>query len=156
MSCSSATTAASTTKTSGGFRPTGRPPPFSSPITSTIPPPPRLLVRFTERVAASLRPSDFVLTDRATGQAVAAPPLSFECDSATDTASLPAGGLPDGNYRLTLAPGGVTNPASNAVAPGFSFDFFVLATDANRDRTVGFADLVILAQNYGTTGMTFS
>ncbi|HEY7156042.1 MAG TPA: hypothetical protein VH575_18910, partial [Gemmataceae bacterium] len=38
------------------------------------------------------------------------------------------------------------------LAGGFTFDFFVLSADANRDRTVDFNDLVILAQNYNSTG----
>jgi hypothetical protein len=38
------------------------------------------------------------------------------------------------------------------MAGDFSFDFFVLAGDANRDRKVDFNDLVVLAQNYHSTG----
>src|SRR5207237_4157672 len=34
----------------------------------------------------------------------------------------------------------------------FVFSFFQLAGDANRDRTVDFADLVVVAQNYGSVG----
>lgn len=34
--------------------------------------------------------------------------------------------------------------------------FHVLAGDANRDKLVNFDDLLIVAQNYGTSGNTFS
>ena len=50
--------------------------------------------------------------------------------------------LRDGRYRATV---GVTQT-----------DFHVLPGDAKRDQTVGFDDLIVLAQNYDTTGKTFS
>lgn len=37
-----------------------------------------------------------------------------------------------------------------------SFEFFVLTGDLNRDGTVGFGDLLTVAQNFGQSGMTFS
>jgi hypothetical protein len=65
--------------------------------------------------------------------------------------------LPDGNYRATLAGAGITDAYGNVIAGAdITLDFFVLTADANRDRKIGFEDLVILAQNYGTTGKTFS
>src|SRR6185503_20049488 len=52
----------------------------------------------------------------------------------------------------------VTVPAG--ALPGLvsdhQYDFFVLAGDANRDRKVDFADLVVLAQNYNATGRNWS
>ena len=62
--------------------------------------------------------------------------------------------LADGNYRATITTA-LTDTAGNAFA-GNTLDFYVLAGDANRDRKVNFADLVILAQNYNATGKTFS
>jgi hypothetical protein len=35
-----------------------------------------------------------------------------------------------------------------------TFDFFVMTGDANHDGTIGFADLVAVAQNYGGTNKT--
>ena len=61
-------------------------------------------------------------------------------------------GLPDGNYRASLNPAGITDLAGNPLRSGSLLDFFVLAGDANRDRTVGFNDLVIVAQHYNQTG----
>ncbi len=56
--------------------------------------------------------------------------------------------LPDGNYRLTVFAGEVTNAAGAHLQASEVFEFFVLAGDANRDRRVNFDDLLILAQNY--------
>jgi hypothetical protein len=63
--------------------------------------------------------------------------------------------LPDGDYTATLNASSVTDIAGNAVATETT-SFFILAGDANRDRTVDFQDLVILAQSYGASGKVFS
>jgi hypothetical protein len=59
--------------------------------------------------------------------------------------------LPDGDYTATIAPGAINDASGNASTQPYAADFFVLAADANRDRTVDFIDLVALAQNYNTT-----
>ncbi len=67
-----------------------------------------------------------------------------------------AGGLlPDGNYRLTLPFDAVTSSAGQPLDASRTLDFFVLAGDANRDRTVDLADFNLLATNFGSAG-TFS
>jgi hypothetical protein len=53
---------------------------------------------------------------------------------------------------VTLAGGGVTDAAGNGMTGDYVLKFFVMAGDANRDRTVDFNDLVLLAQNYNTSG----
>jgi hypothetical protein len=58
------------------------------------------------------------------------------------------GALPDGNYHAAIAAGALMDAAGNALDDGAGFDFFVLAGDANHDRTVDFNDLVPLAQHY--------
>jgi hypothetical protein len=60
--------------------------------------------------------------------------------------------LADGNYRLTIPAAWLRDAAGNPMSADFTFDFYVLAGDANRDRTVDFNDLTVLAQNYNTTG----
>jgi hypothetical protein len=62
------------------------------------------------------------------------------------------GALPDGKYHATFAAGAVTDQAGNPLVLGNGFDFVVLAGDANHDNTVSFADLVAVAQNYGSSG----
>jgi hypothetical protein len=82
------------------------------------------------------------------------PAVSY--DSGTGTATFSFGSLlADGDYAATLNAGAVTDTAGNAVAAE-SVPFFVLAGDANRNRTVDFQDLVALSQNYNLTGKSFS
>jgi esterase/lipase superfamily enzyme len=67
--------------------------------------------------------------------------------------------LTDGEYRFTLAAGAVKDVAGHELASDVvneGPDAFILAADANRDRVVNFADLLIVAQNYGQTGRTLS
>ena len=54
--------------------------------------------------------------------------------------------LPDGNYRATLTADAIKDLAGNHPATNPTLDFFVFAGDANRDRSVGFANLVAVAQ----------
>lgn len=64
--------------------------------------------------------------------------------------------LADGVYRITLQSEAAKDAAGNPLSANHSFEFFVLAGDVNRDRAVNFDDLLVLAQNYGRTGRTFS
>jgi hypothetical protein len=84
-------------------------------------------------------------------------PMSVTYDTDTRIATfLFAAILPDDNYRATLLSGSVTDLAGNALAADFSFDFFVLSGDANRDRTVDITDLGILATNWQQSPRSFS
>src|SRR5205085_501492 len=60
--------------------------------------------------------------------------------------------LQDGNYRATLPAGSVSDAAGNPLASAQLLDFFVFAGDADHNRSIGFADLVAVAQNYGKSG----
>jgi ELWxxDGT repeat protein len=64
--------------------------------------------------------------------------------------------LPDGNYRLQLSATGLRDPASNFAPAQTLLDFHILAGDANRDRSVNFSDLLVLASNYNQSSRTFS
>ena len=66
------------------------------------------------------------------------------------------GALPDGNYRLTLPAVTATDTAGNTNVGPFTFDFFFLMADANRDKSVDTVDFNILASNFGQVGKTFS
>jgi hypothetical protein len=73
-------------------------------------------------------------------------PTSVSWDAGTKTATYTfAAPFADGNYRATLASAG-----------GYTYDFFSLAGDANRDRTVNFADLLVLAKNYNGANMAWA
>jgi len=119
---------------------------------------PAVRVTFSESVRDSLSSGDLVLVNRTTGKALATENLLLDYDPDTNVATFnfPAGFLPDGNYQIAFADDAVSDAAENPLTAGFSFDFFVLAGDANHDRTVDFQDLVALAQNYGSGGRTFS
>jgi hypothetical protein len=63
--------------------------------------------------------------------------------------------LADGNYRSALT-GTIADVAGNALQTSAPIDFFVLAGDANHDRTVDTLDFNALAANFGGTNKTFS
>ena len=60
--------------------------------------------------------------------------------------------MTDGDYRLTIPAAWITDASGNPLVANFTFDFFVLRGDINRDRAVNFSDLVVLAQNYNGVG----
>jgi hypothetical protein len=117
-------------------------------------PVPAVEITFSEDVFASLSVDDLSIVPTAGGDAVVS--TSFAFDPATFTArfDLPAA-MPRGDYHLALAAGSVADRAGNTLASATSLDFFHLPGDIDRDRTVGFSDLVILAQHYGETDAPF-
>jgi uncharacterized delta-60 repeat protein len=117
---------------------------------------PRVRLEFSEDVFASLAPSDIDLTNLTTSTPIPSASLQLARDGTTGVAiSLPTT-LADGNYRLRIAPGALADVAGTPSVVGNTFDFHVLAGDANRDTRVDFDDLLILASNYNTSGKTFS
>jgi hypothetical protein len=128
-----------------------------------------LVVNFSEDVGASLSKSALTLMDLTTNTPVDLSSISPSYDAASHVATftfpgLPNGRLPDGNYRATISAGAVKDLATNALdgngdgtgGDDFTTDFFALEGDANHDGSVGFADLVAVAQNYGGTGKTYA
>ena len=103
-------------------------------------------IAFTEDVSASLSAADLTLTNAATS--VTPTDLSF--DPATNTATFTLPSLANGDWTATLNRLGVNDMTGNVLTANVVISFFVLAGDINRDRTVDFGDLIILAQNYGT------
>jgi ELWxxDGT repeat protein len=122
-------------------------------------PSPSITVEFSENVSASLTESDLVVKNITTGQTIDPSLIRLSYDPAAIRATFTFDGtktLTDGNYSATLPAAAVTDAEGNALPADVTVDFHVLAADADGDRTVGFADLVILAQNYGTPGKTFA
>jgi hypothetical protein len=115
----------------------------------------QIVLTFSESVAATLDLSDIVVTNLATLQSHSPIAMSYNAVTNVATFTFAAGVLIDGNYRATLTGTGVSDAAGN-VAGNATLDFFVLTGDMNRDRTVNFDDLLILAQNYGQAGRTYS
>jgi hypothetical protein len=60
------------------------------------------------------------------------------------------------NYHATLSAAGLTDIANNPMAANYGFDFYFLDGDANRDRSVGFPDLVTVAQHYTQSSVTYA
>jgi ELWxxDGT repeat protein len=87
------------------------------------------------------------------GTAPAALAVTTAYDAATGTLTVtPTSPLANGDYRLTIPGEWVADAAGNPLGADYTFDFFVLPGDANRDRAVDFDDLVKVAQNYNSTG----
>lgn len=112
--------------------------------------------RFDEPLnVATLDASDLVLT-RLSGTGAIPTPAYVDWDSSTNTAEwvfdVP---IDDGTWKAVLPAGSVADVAGNALAADKSLNFFTLAGDADRSGTVDFNDLVVLAQNYGKSDMTF-
>jgi hypothetical protein len=114
-------------------------------------------LQFSGNVGASLVPDDLQIHNLTTGQNVATPMLTMTSGITQATWSFVSGPwLPDGNYRVTLPAGSVSDTYSNTLAGDFTFDFFIVAADANRDRVVDITDLGILATNWQQSPRTFS
>ena len=116
---------------------------YSSPIQS-------LFIDLSTDVSAYLASTDLNVQNLTTGTFIApsAMTLTFQHGPEAATLSftgLPGGTLPNGRYRLTIPSAG-----------NFTFDFFYLAGDVDRDASVGFSDLLLLAQNYGSAASTYA
>jgi hypothetical protein len=113
-----------------------------------------MTVTFSEDVGASLNASDLVLTNTTTGQAVA---FSMSYDGATRTATvLPTESLATGRYALRVIAAGVADGAGNTMTGDHVLPFDFVVGDATRDGRTDFSDLLIVAQNYGSSGRTYS
>src|SRR5439155_11486178 len=116
-------------------------------------------IAFSEDVAASLGPGDITIQNLTTGDTIPDAQLALTYNNATYAATLTKTGglvLPDGAYRVTVHAGSVKDASNNALAADFTYDFFVLAADADHDRSVDLTDFTILAANFNTAGKTFS
>jgi hypothetical protein len=135
---------------------------FETPVHSFV-------VGFSEPVEVSLLETDPTLTNLNTGAVIHGSDIQWTPGAPDHGATLtfpnlPDGRLPEGRYRLTLHAAGIHDHAGNpldgdgngAGGDDFPFPTFVKIGDLNRDGIVNFADLVILAQNYGGTAKSFA
>lgn len=115
-------------------------------------------IQFSENVAASIAAGDLILRPILAGGTlgVSVPVQSTSYDLITNTATFNLPTLTDQNYRATMITNDVSDIAGNALNQNFTFDFYVLAGDANRDRLVDINDLVALANNWMASGKVFS
>jgi hypothetical protein len=117
-------------------------------------PQPVLQFTFSEDVAPSFAASDIRITNLDTGSSYVpiSTPHSYDAYNSVGI-EIPRS---DGNYRATLKAGSVADLAGNPLASDFTFDYFLLAGDANGDRIVDVTDLGILATNWQGSSKTLS
>lgn len=119
----------------------------------------RIEIPFNGAVNASFASSDLTLIHAPTATPVPAESMTISFNNTPNGVdaiiSFPVD-LANGDYILTVPSGsGVTDLNGTPLSSPVNFSFFQLAGDVNRDRSVNFADLVIMARNYGQTGRRF-
>jgi len=112
-------------------------------------------VVFSEDVSPSLVAGDMTLNNLTTGQTFNPDSLLYNAATNAATFGFANDILPDGNYRATLLPADVSDPFGNPLAAPLQFDFYVLAADADRNRTVNVGDFARLASNFNLIDRVF-
>lgn len=113
----------------------------------------RIKINFSEHVYSSVDPTDFVVTNIATGAVVNGWTLERTGNSATLRF---ASRLSDGRYRVSIsAGGGISDDAGNTCATQ-TRDFSYYMGDVDGNGAVDFLDLLTIAQNYGTIDRGYS
>ncbi|MFT3784769.1 MAG: Calx-beta domain-containing protein [Tepidisphaeraceae bacterium] len=118
-----------------------------------------LAMVFDQDVSGSLEPADLVITNTTTNTVVDASGYALQLSAAgsATTATLQFSSvLPDGMYSVSIAPNSIHAPNGPGNESAINAGFHVLVGDFDRDGTVNFNDLLILAANYGQSGRTFS
>jgi hypothetical protein len=115
----------------------------------------QITVTFSENVAGSVQRQDLLMYNIDTGDPVPSTNLAVSYDTGTNTATFtfpgyPEGALPDGNWQAFLNSVGVADVAANQVSNPPTTEFFTLAGDANRDRTVDTVDFNIVAAHFSS------
>ncbi|HEX3356035.1 MAG TPA: rhamnogalacturonan lyase B N-terminal domain-containing protein [Tepidisphaeraceae bacterium] len=116
----------------------------------------RVNLIFSRDIDSSMLVSAVILQNLTTQTTVS--PSAIRITDANGLVSIGfAGILADGNYQLTIKSGVTLNSAGDQLQSDFILPaFFVLAGDANHDRTVNLLDLDALATNFGESGVNFT
>jgi len=109
---------------------------------------------FSKDVGASLSGSDVQTQNLTTGASVSSTLVYSRASTIGRLTFGPA--LPDGNYRITIPAGAITDRAGRPSTANQVVNFFLYRGDANFDRTVNLDDFTLLAPNFGQTGRVFS
>jgi hypothetical protein len=114
--------------------------------------PPFMEINFSEDIGKSIFSSDAKFHNLDSGEQF---PLAISYNPGTYKATirLPQTTLTDGNYNLTLQPGDVKDLRGNSMAAPYSYDFFILKGDLNRDRSVSISDFITLSSNFNKPGL---
>ncbi len=120
----------------------------------------RATLTLNESLGSSFVESDLIVRDLAIGNLPTSDYVAAFDDTSNritvDFNAYANGTLPDGNYRITLRGGFVSDTAGNALPSNAVFDFFFLTGDANHDRVVDISDLGTLATNWQEVGRTYA
>ncbi len=120
---------------------------------------------FSEALATSgagaFSASDITLTNTTTSTVIPTADLTlvslggnvYKLTYKTGAATTP---LPKGVYTVVLNAAGITDAAGNPLTPPTTLSFKVNPGDTDQDGDVDFDDLLTLAQNYGSSGKTYS
>lgn len=112
---------------------------------------------FSENVTSSLTASDIVIRNIATNEVVNGWTLSENFAHGITVAKVVfSSRLPNGQYRLSIAAGAMSDQNNKSLSAATTVDFASRAGDVTGDGTVNFDDLLVLAQNYGKSGLTWS
>jgi hypothetical protein len=103
--------------------------------------------------------SSFKIVDRATNLPIS--PGNFALANSSGTASIitfkgGVGAPANGDFRITVNAGNVSDLAGNSLGSSSSLDYFFMQCDASRDRKVNTSDFNQLAGNFGNGGRRFS
>jgi len=108
---------------------------------------------------ATVSATDLQITNVLTGgPPIPAAGTQFSADKLTVTFVLPIS-LADGNYAFNIPEGAIATVAGQPNTDAIEFvggQAFILAADANRNRSVNLDDFTILAANFGQTGKVFT
>lgn len=116
-------------------------------------------VTFTFNVdllTSSLQPGDLTLTRDGSGPVPTVQSVSWDAATKTATFNLTPGQPANANYHAMLAANSVSNYSNNANASSATLDYYFLAGDGDRSRTVDIQDFNLLAINFGKSGQTFT
>jgi endo-1,4-beta-xylanase len=114
-------------------------------------------LEFSESILG-LNADDVTIMNITTGQALSMSNVWLQIQQIANKTVMTAwftSPLADGDYEIRTRDASGTDAVGYPL-PATSSEFFVLAGDANRDRRVDFADLLIVSQNYGQSGRAFS
>ena len=117
-------------------------------------------MQFSADVSATLGDSDITLKNTTTNAIIAAHVVN---NGTTATITFPGHTpLPDGDYTLTISAAGVSGAGGQLDGNGdgiggddYTFSFFVLAGDLDRNHTVNTSDFTLMAQNFNKTPANF-